>query len=275
MFLTAAETAGATQALSDVLSGLNLPKIVSAVVLLIVCLIAVKVLMKLTEKLLSRSKVEISLHSIIRSFVKILLLFVTLMLVAGSLGIDTSSLLAILSVAGLAASLALQDTLSNFASGVQILMTKPFKVGDFVTVAGHTGTVQNIGISYTKLATVDNQDILIPNKSITSSSIVNFSSEEKRRLDLVFTASYDSPTEAVIEALQEAAAIDLVCREDPVFVRLSGYGDYAVEYTLRVWVKNADYWDAHFAILERVRSSYADHGVQMTYPHIRVHPEKS
>lgn len=193
------------------------------------------------------------------------------MIVAGSLGIDTSSLLAILSVAGLAVSLAIQDSLSNLASGIVILVSKPFKVGDYVTAGGFSGTVQEIGITHTRLATTDNQIILVPNSAITAAAVTNFSTAEIRRLDLVFSASYDAPAETVKEALAEAVDIPQVMKDQPVFIRLSKYGDSAIEYTVRVWVRNSDYWTAYFDIMERVKPCFDRRSVEMTYPHVNVH----
>lgn len=258
-------------ALQKFLDSISLTKIVTALVLLAVCLLMTKLILKGQDKLLGRSKLDKSLHGLTRSFTKILLLFITVMVVAGSLGIDTSSLLAVLSVAGLAASLALQDSLSNLASGINILLTKPFVVGDFVTAGTYSGTVQEIRIAYTRLATPENQVVMIPNRTVTASVIINYSTQSKRRLDLTVSASYDAPTELVLEALREAAAIPQVLPDEPSMFRLSGYGDSAINYMLRVWTTTADYWDAYFDILERVRTSFEARGIEMTYPHLNVH----
>ena len=258
-------------ALQKFLDSISLAKILTAVALLAVCLLVTKFFLKGQDKLLARSKIDRSLHGITRSFTKILLLFITVMVVAGSLGVDVSSLLAVLGVAGLAVSLALQDSLSNLASGINILLTKPFVVGDYVTAGSYSGTVQEIRIGYTKLVTPENQVIMIPNRTVTASVITNYSTEEKRRLDLTVTASYDAPTELVLEALRAAAAVPQVLPGEPVFARLSNYGDSAISYTLRVWTSTADYWDAYFDILERVRAAFDQRGIEMTYPHLNVH----
>ena len=258
-------------ALQKFLDSISLAKILTAVALLAVCLLVTKFFLKGQDKLLARSKIDRSLHGITRSFTKILLLFITVMVVAGSLGVDVSSLLAVLGVAGLAVSLALQDSLSNLASGINILLTKPFVVGDYVTAGSYSGTVQEIRIGYTKLVTPENQVIMIPNRTVTASVITNYSTEEKRRLDLTVTASYDAPTELVLEALREAAAVPQVLPGEPGFARLSNYGDSAISYTLRVWTSTADYWDAYFDILERVRAAFDQRGIEMTYPHLNVH----
>lgn len=261
-------------ALQKFLDSISLAKLLTAVVLLAVCLLVTKLFLKGQDKLLARSKIDKSLHGITRSFTKILLLFITVMVVAGSLGVDVSSLLAVLGVAGLAVSLALQDSLANLASGINILLTKPFVVGDYVTAGSYSGTVQEIRIGYTKLVTPENQVIMIPNRTVTASVITNYSTEEKRRLDLTITASYDAPTESVLEALREAAAVPQVLPDEPVFARLSSYGDSAVSYTLRVWTATADYWDARFDILERVRAAFDARGIEMTYPHLNVHMQE-
>lgn len=248
-----------------------LPSILKALLTLVACLIVMKILLAASRKLLKKSKLDLSLHSIIVSTLKILLLFLTILIVAPTLGIETASLLAVLSIAGVAVSLSIQGILGNFFSGVTLLISKPFKIGDFVTIGGMSGTIVETGITHTKLHTIDNQVILVPNSSVTSNVITNVSTEDTRRLDFTFTASYDSDPDSVIAALTEAADIDLILSDPAPFIRLSKYGESAVEYVVRVWVRNADYWDANFQILDRVHKCYEKHGVSMTYPHIHVH----
>ena len=269
--MPATDTTAMGTLLSTALASINLTKILSSVLLLMVCILSMRLLMKITKKMMAKSKLERSLHGIVGSFVKIVLIFVTVLLVAGSLGIDTSSLLAILSIAGLAASLALQDCLSNLASGVMLMISKPFRAGDYVTIGGVSGSVVQIGITHTKLDTPDNQVILVPNSAVTSNIITNVSAEETRRVDLVFHAAYSADPETVITALKEAADIPQVLQDPPVFVRLSGYKEYSVEYTVRVWVRSGDYWDAYFDIIQRVKPAFDRHGVKISFPHINIH----
>ena len=260
------------KAINDFLPGsLTIEAIVKPVVLFFLCLIVMRILLKVITKVLVKSKLDKNLHSIVRSILKILFWFVLIMIVAGSMGINVSSLLAILSIAGVAVSLSIQDILSNFFSGVVLLGSKPFRIGDFVTIAGQTGTVVETGITHTKLHTLDNQLILVPNSAVASNVITNVTAEPTRRVDFVFSASYDSDPEAVKTALRQAADIDLVLNDQPVFVELSKYGESVVEYTVRVWVKTADYWDAYFKITDRVRTCYEANGVKVTYPHINIH----
>ena len=253
------------------LAGFSLTAFLPKLLLIVICIVVVKLLLRLTEKLLKKSKLDPSLHAIIRSVTKILLLFVAVMIVAASFGIDVTSLLAVLSIVGVAVSLSIQGILGNFFSGITLLMSKPFKVGDFVTIGGMSGTIVETGLTHTKLHTVDNQVILVPNSTVTSNTITNVSAETTRRVDLVFTASYDSDPDKAIEALTEAAADSRLLPDEPVFVRLSKYGESSVEYTVRVWVNAADYWDVYFDIIARVRPAFQSHGVEMTYPHVNIH----
>ena len=251
--------------------GFTLSKLLAAVILLVVCVIVSKIILKATEKILGKSKTDSTLHAFIRSAIKILLIFVTIMLLAGTLGIDTSSLLAIFGMLGLAISLSVQDSLSNIVSGIMILTTRPFKVGDYVNVAGQDGVVNKVGLLHTVLYTLDNQCIHVPNSQITANKIVNCTGVEKRRVDLTVTASYDDDTDAVITALKKAADHPARLKEEDLFVRLSGYKDSSVEYTIRVWTTPAEYWNVYFDVLENIRKEFAASGVSMSFPHMNVH----
>ena len=166
-----------------------LSKIIAAAILLIVCVVFIKLLMRLTGRLLEKSKIHTTMHSFIRTLVKLVLVFIAIMLIAGTLGIDTSSLLAIFSIAGLAVSLSVQSALTNMTSAVMLLTSKPYQVGDFVEISGMQGTVREIGILSTKLVTIDGRLISIPNSQAVSGSITNFSTEEDRRVVLSVSAS--------------------------------------------------------------------------------------
>lgn len=248
-----------------------LPTLLKALVLTAGCLILTKLLLAVTERVLANSKLDKSLYAIIRSTIKVLLLFLTILIVAPSLGIEISSLLAVLSIAGVAVSLSIQGILGNFFSGVTLLISKPFKIGDYVTIGGQSGTIVETGITHTKLHTPDNQVILVPNSSVTSNIIVNVSTEDRRRLDLTVMASYEAPTQAVYDALAAAVDNPLVLTDTAPVIRLSAYGEHAIEYTLRVWVRNSDYWEARYQILEAIRTCFDAHHVEMTYPHLNIH----
>lgn len=246
-----------------------LSKIIAAAIMLIVCVVFIKLLMRLTGRLLEKSKLHTTMHSFIRTLVKLVLVFIAIMLIAGTLGIDTSSLLAIFSIAGLAVSLSVQSALTNMTSAVMLLTSKPYQVGDFVEISGMQGTVREIGILSTKLVTIDGRLISIPNSQAVSGSITNFSTEEDRRVVLSVSASYDDDIEKVKSA-QDPRVLPI----EPVFARVSSYGDNAIEYTLRFWVKNADYWSVYFDVLENVKRVFDEDGISMTYPHLVVHTAK-
>lgn len=251
-----------------------LSKIIAAAIMLIVCVVFIKLLMRLTGRLLEKSKLHTTMHSFIRTLVKLVLVFIAIMLIAGTLGIDTSSLLAIFSIAGLAVSLSVQSALTNMTSAVMLLTSRPYQVGDFVEISGMQGTVREIGILSTKLVTIDGRLISIPNSQAVSGSITNFSTEEDRRVVLSVSASYDDDIEKVKSALVKAAQDPRVLPIEPVFARVSSYGDNAIEYTLRFWVKNADYWSVYFDVLENVKRVFDEDGISMTYPHLVVHTAK-
>ena len=252
-------------------NALPFSKLLSAAILLIVCLLVMKVLLKAAGRILDHSRLEKSLHSFLRSTLKALLLFITLMIVAGALGINTSSLLAVLSVAGLAISLSIQNSLSNLAGGVMILTAKPFKVDDYIKAGGVEGTVREIGIIYTKLATIDNCIVHVPNSSITSSSIVNYSAEPSRRMDMEFSASYDCPIPDVKAALAEAVDLPQIDITNPPQIYVKAYGESAITYLVRAWAATPEYWDVYYTIMEAVKASFDRHGIEMTYPHLNVH----
>ena len=258
-------------AISNFFDAFSLPKLLSAAILLVICVIFIKIILSATSKMLEKSKLDRSFHAFIRSSVKIVLVFLAVMLLAGTLGVDTSSLLAILSVAGLAVSLSIQDSLSNLASAVVLLTTRPFKVGDFIEVGGKSGTVRQIGVFYTQIATPDNQLVYLPNSHITSAQITNVTGNETRRLELVIQASYDADPKIVEAALLRAAEHPKRMDKEPVFARLSGYGDNAVSYTLRLWTMAEDYWDVYYDVLEAVGKEFSRSNIEMTYPHLNIH----
>lgn len=254
------------------LAGITVNMVLRAVILLVICLIVVKILMRIVTRFLENSKLERSLHTFIRTAVKVVLLFLTVLIVVKALGVDVTSLIALLSVFGLAVSLAVQNSMSNVAGGIQVLSSKPFVVGDFVEAGGVSGTVAEVGIFYTKIRTGDNKMIQVPNSQIANEQIINYSSEEERRVDWKFTASYDAPVETVKKVLEEVLGSHPLVQVTPEpFVRVSNYGDSAIEYTVRAWCSNGDYWTVYFDVLEQVKVAFDKAGIEMTYPHINVH----
>lgn len=250
-----------------------LSTILSAILTFFVCLVVLKLLMKVLDKLMDRAtRLDGTLKGFIRSAVRILLWILLAIIVAGALGIPTSSMVALISIAGLALSLSVQSILSNLFSGLTLLVTKPFKAGDYVEAAGKAGIVKTVGLFYTQLDSLDNVAINIPNSDITGTTINNYSSEPKRRVDMKFSASYDASTEDVKAAIMEAISMDARILPDPApFVRLIEYKDSAIDYVVRVWCKGTDYWDVFFDLNENVRECFNRKGVEMTYNHVNVH----
>ena len=262
--------------MSQVLAALgisSLNALLSAIVTLVVCIVAIKLITNIVDKLLSRStKLDATLRHYLSSGVRTLLWILAVIIVANALGINTTSLVALVSVAGLALSLSVQNVMSNLFSGITLLIAKPFSSGDFVEVAGKTGVIKAVGLFYTQLATLDNVAISIPNGDVTAGSVINYSREPLRRVDRTFTASYDSATEDVKAAIFDAIAKDGRILSDPApFVRLLEYKGSTVEYVVRVWCKNADYWDVYFDLNENVRECFAEKGVKFSYEHVNVH----
>ena len=262
--------------MSQVLAALgisSLNALLSAIVTLVVCIVAIKLITNIVDRLLSRStKLDATLRHYLSSGVRTLLWILAVIIVANALGINTTSLVALVSVAGLALSLSVQNVMSNLFSGITLLIAKPFSSGDFVEVAGKTGVIKAVGLFYTQLATLDNVAISIPNGDVTAGSVINYSREPLRRVDRTFTASYDSATEDVKAAIFDAIAKDGRILSDPApFVRLLEYKGSTVEYVVRVWCKNADYWDVYFDLNENVRESFAEKGVKFSYEHVNVH----
>ena len=248
--------------------------ICSAVIILVIGVLAIRIVMKVLKTTLEKSKLEKAAHSLITSLAKAAMYIILALIVASTLGIDVSSIVALASVLTLALSLALQNMVSNIIGGFTILYTHPFHSGDYVEIAGQGGTVQEINMTYTMLATPDNKLISIPNSSVVAAQIVNYSAMDTRRVEIVASASYEIPTQQVLDALVQAGSIDKVLPDPAPMAVITAYGQSAIEYSLRVWVRNADYWDVYFAVNQRVKHIFDEQGIRMTYPHINVHLDK-
>ena len=255
------------------IGAITLGGVLKGILLIAVGLLAIRVVMKIVDGALNKAERLNSLRVYIRSVVKVLLYFVLVLIVAPSFGINVTSLIALLSVAGLAVSLALQNTLSNLAGGIMVLLSKPFEVGDFIESEGISGTVSGVDLAYTAIVTVDNKEVFVPNSHISAAKIINYNRLGKRRVDLNFTASYDAPTAAVKKAIQEVvdAQGSLIMNDPAPAILLSAYLNSSIQYTVRVWVDAADYWTVYGNINEGVREAFARHNVEMTYEHVNVH----
>lgn len=248
---------------------LTLAAVLKALLTLLAGIALGSVLLSLFDRAFDRSEKLSPLKKHVRPIVKTLFGILLALVVLDSLGVQVTSFIALLSVAGLAVSLALQNTLANIAGGIMILTTQPYFIGDYVSIGGTEGTVDMIRLSSTKLVTVDNKLITIPNSTVAGATITNFNRLGRRRVDLKFTASYDSSTEDVYAALCDA--IDRFPQASAPEVHLSEYGASSIGYIVRMWVKADDYWTVYWGMLETVREAFAAHGVEMAYDHLNVH----
>ena len=261
--------------LKKTFSALTLEKAIPALIVLAVGIVAVFLICRLFDRLMKRTKLEKSLSGFLRSLIRILLYLIVILIALGTLGLNVSSLVAILSVASLAITLAVQGTLANIAGGIQVLTAHPFRVGDYVEIGGVEGTVKETGMIYTRLITADSKTVYVPNSDVASSRVINFTIEGKRRIDLPFTASYDCPTEAVVSALLLAAQNGGALDDPAPEAHVRAYDDSAIRYELRFWCRSNEYWQIYFSVTEQVRAEFEKAGLVMTYPHLNVHIDQA
>lgn len=270
--ITAEDAEETLQSVNSFFNNLNPRQILTIVLLFVGCMAAMKVVLKLTDRAFCRLEVEKSLHTFLHAALRVILWLITLCIVLDYIGVPMTSLVALLGVIGLAISLAIQGTLSNLAGGIQILLSKPFKAGDYVEAGGVGGTVAEVGLAYTKLATVDNKVISVPNGQISAEKIINYTTAERRRVDLVFGTSYDNKPEQVIACIKEVVEAHPKAMAAPEpFVRLSAFKESSIEYTIRVWCATEDYWDLHFDLLEQIKAAFDRVGIEIPYHHLNVH----
>ena len=242
--------------------------------ILVIGVLTIQIILAIINKAMQKTNTEKAAHGLVRSVVRIFLFLLLGLIAASSLGIDVTGVIALASVFTLALSLSVQNSLTNLIGGFTLLCTKPFSSGDYVEIADQSGTVSEIGMSYTKLITPDNRMVHIPNSAVVSANIVNYTVTGKRRLDIAVTASYDSPTDKVLAALRAAADVPGVLDEPAPFIALTGYGDHEINYVIRLWAKTADYWTVNNAIQPRILEQFEAHGVEMSYPHLNIHLDK-
>jgi len=223
------------------------------------------------RRVIASEKIDNTLGTFFASLVRYFILAVTIIAVLQVFGFQATSLVAVLGAATLAIGLALQGTLSHVASGVMLILFRPYKIGDYVEIAGQSGTVRAITLFTTEMTTADNVMIIVPNGQAWGSSVVNYSTMPTRRVDLTIGISYDDDAEVALSAMREVVAGDARILADPApFFALTALGDSAVDVTLRVWVQNADYWDVKFALTRLIKAAFDDKGISIPYPHIQV-----
>ena len=245
-----------------------------AYILLIIlaAVVVSRVVVRLVTRALNKSRLDPTLTRLVKTAVRFAAGVVCVLLICETLGVKITSLIALFSVVGLALSLAVQGVLANLAGGILILAARPFKVGDFVEMDGVQGAVKEVTLMYTCLDTTDNRLVYIPNKSVSETKILNFSKEPTRRIELTFSASYESPIEKVKEAALGMLGADPMVLDDPApVVGVAEYGASAIRYNLWAWCRGTEYWPAYYSVTEGLKKALDEAGLEMTYDHLNVH----
>ena len=250
-------------------------KIVAALLIFIIGKWVVKKITGLSKLAMEKANVDRTLIEFAESLVYFILLMVVILASLNTLGINTTSFVAIFGAAGLAIGLALQGSLANVGAAVLIIIFRPFKVGDFVEAGGATGTVEDVNLFSTIIAPLDNRTIIVPNAAIVGGNIVNYSMKPERRVDHVFGIGYDDDLKLAKNTLMDIMTNDARVLQDPApFVAVSELGDNSVNFTTRAWVANDDYWDVYFEMIEKVKLTFDEKGISFPYPQMDVHLDK-
>lgn len=248
------------------------PKVVSALVVLIIGLIIIRMIVNGVRKGFEKKNFDITLQRFLVSMISILLKAALAITVIGMLGIQMTTFVAMLGAAGLAIGLALSGTLQNFAGGVILLILRPYRVGDFVEMQGHSGTVKEIQIFNTILTTPDNKTIIIPNSPISTGSMINYSTQPKRRVDFTIGIGYDDDIDKARDVILGVINKDERVHKDPEpFIAVSALADSSVNFVLRVWADSGDYWGVYFENLEAIKKALDANNISIPYPQRDVH----
>lgn len=255
-----------------------LPHIVNIAIAIAIFVIGrwvVKIIKKVLSKALEKAKTDPILSDFIQSITTTLMMFIVIIAALSQLGIDTSSFIALIAAAGLAIGLALQNSLQNFASGVMIVLFKPFKTGDFIEAAGVTGVVEQVSMFTSNLKTGDNKKIIVPNGQILNSPITNYSAKDTRRVDMVFGIGYDDDLKLAKSILEKLTAEDDRILKDPACtVAVAELADSSVNFNVRPWVNSADYWAVMWDMNEKVKLAFDDANISIPFPQMDIHLNK-
>lgn len=261
-----------TTAISNVLGDISISRAITTLITLLICLIVIRIIMKLVRRILGTSKLDVRAQKYILSGLKAVLYLLTALIILGTLDVDMTSLVALLSVISLGITLAAEDILANMAGGLVILTSHPFKIGDYIEVSGTAGNVEEISLNYTKLITPDGHLVMLPNKTLADSQMTNYTALGRRRVTHVISASYDAPTKTVKAACYHAIAQTPDVLEYPApAVYVTQYGSSAIEYTVYCWSSTDTFMNVKFGLSENLRSAFEKYGVEMTYNHLNVH----
>ena len=249
-------------------------KLLPMVALAAVGVLAIQLVLKLVRKFLEKSKLEKAAHTLIVTACQVVLYILLALMVASGLGIDVTGIVALASVLTLAVSLSVQNLLTNVFGGFTLLYTKPFASEDFVEIAGQSGTVKEIGLTYTKLATPDNKIVSIPNSAVVAAEIVNYTVTGTRRLDINLAVSYGVSAEKVLQIMEEAARHPSVLPDPACVIAMKEYNEQSITYGMMIWCKSDDYWDLKFAVNRELSRLAKEAGITFYDPHLSVHMEK-
>ena len=246
--------------------------IVTALVIFFVGKWVANLITKGVRTLMQKQEVDKTLETFVGNLIRMVLMVFVVIAAISAVGIQTTSLIAVLGAAGLAVGLALQGSLSNFAAGVLIVLFRPYKVGDFIEGGGVAGVVVSVQILQTILKTGDNKQIIVPNSQIMGSVITNYSANETRRVDMVIGVSYDDDLDKVRKTLEELVAAEERILDDPACtIAVSELGDSSVNFVVRPWVKTADYWGVMFDMTEAIKKRFDQEGISFPFPQQDVH----
>lgn len=246
--------------------------IFTALAILILGRMIIKIIINLLGKILSRSKIDTILADFIKSMANAILLAFVAIAALNQLGVDTTSMVAILAAAGLAIGLSLQESLQNFAAGIMLLLFKPFKADDFVDAGGCSGAIEKINLFTTTMRTADNKEVIVPNGAIYGGNIINYSTRETRRIDMVFGISYDDDIKKAKQILEKTVNADeRVLKQPEAIIAVSELGESSVNFVVRPWVKSTDYWAVRFELIENIKLAFDENNISIPYPQLDLH----
>lgn len=252
-----------------------IPTIILAVIVLIVGLILCRLVLKLISKGLDRTRIDLTVNNFVKQCCKIVLYVLLITVVLSMLGIPATSVITVIGTAGVAIGLALQDSLSNVAGGIMLMINKPFKIGDYILVSGVEGTVRQITILYTRLDSSSNQAIFIPNGQVSGATVINNNGNESRRVDMKFSISYEDDYSKAKEVILSVLSKNEKILENPApVVNMLEHGASAIVIVVRPWCKAGDYWDVYFSITEGVRAAFIAEGISIPFNQLDVHVVK-
>ncbi|WP_046755138.1 mechanosensitive ion channel family protein [Kordia jejudonensis] len=244
------------------------PKVVAALIILIVGLFVINIMVGLVKRIMKKRGIDATLQKFLGNLLGWTLKILLFVIVASKLGVETTSFAAVIGAAGLAIGLALQGSLSNFAGGVLIMIFKPFKIGDFIEAQGEKGTVKEIQIFTTHINTIGNKLAIIPNGALSNGNILNYSAEEKLRVDMVFGVSYDADIKQTKDVLMKVLTDNSKILSDPApTVNVLELADSSVNFAVRPWTATANYWDVYFETMEETKKALDAAGIEIPYPH--------